>query len=135
MPTAKPSRLGVIGGDLQGFPNGRRLGDDVIDIALQALEGAAQSGHLVPALAKGDGVNHNDKRFGATFPYVALPHTTAVSQHHTSSATALPPSGGDGGGSGGLSGYRLSIAAAAALAALLAMAMAVVARRRRVVTT
>ena len=46
--TASPNRLGVIGGDLQGFPNGRRLGDDVVDIALQALEGAATKG-IVPA--------------------------------------------------------------------------------------
>ena len=33
-------RLSVLGGDLQGFPNGRRLTDDVVDIELQALEGA-----------------------------------------------------------------------------------------------
>ena len=38
-PDRAPSRLGVIGGDLQGFPNGRRLADDVIDIELQVLEG------------------------------------------------------------------------------------------------
>jgi hypothetical protein len=138
-PTAKPNRLGVIGGDLQGFPNGRRLGDDVIDIALQALEGAAQSGHIVPALAKGDGVNHNDKRFGATFPYVALPHTTAVSQHHSSTSSSSSAAGAatssNRGSSTGISGYRVWIASAAVLAALVAMTMAVVARRRRVVTT
>ncbi|MBW8483150.1 DUF4331 domain-containing protein [Actinomadura parmotrematis] len=77
---ARPNRLGVLGGDLQGFPNGRRLGDDVIDIALQALEGAAQTGKLVPALANGDGVNANESAFGGTFPYVALPHTASVNQ-------------------------------------------------------
>ena len=38
-PTASPKRLGVLGGDNAGFPNGRRLGDDVIDIALQVVEG------------------------------------------------------------------------------------------------
>ena len=42
--TKDPNRLGVLGGDLQGFPNGRRLGDDVIDISIQAVEGAAQTG-------------------------------------------------------------------------------------------
>jgi hypothetical protein len=77
--TAKPNRLGVIGGDLQGFPNGRRLGDDVVDIALQALEGAAVTG-IVKPLAAGDGVNKNDHAFGKTFPYVALPNTKAVNQ-------------------------------------------------------
>jgi hypothetical protein len=77
--TAKPNRLGVIGGDLQGFPNGRRLGDDVVDIALQALEGAATNG-IVKPLAAGDGVNANDHAFGKTFPYVDLPNTGAVNQ-------------------------------------------------------
>jgi len=79
--TADPNRLGVLGGDLQGFPNGRRLTDDVVDIELQALEGAAQSGHLVQALAAGDRVNTNDVRFTDTFPYVALPHDKAVNQN------------------------------------------------------
>jgi hypothetical protein len=76
--TQKPNRLGVLGGDFQGFPNGRRLTDDVVDIELQALEGAAQSGHLVQALAAGDGVNANDVGFGSSFPYLALPHDKAV---------------------------------------------------------
>jgi Domain of unknown function (DUF4331) len=78
--TAKPNRLGVLGGDFQGWPNGRRLGDDVIDIALQALEGAAQTGKIVAPLAAGDGVNTNDHAFGKTFPYVAKPNTAAVNQ-------------------------------------------------------
>src|SRR5215468_3321884 len=72
--TANPSRLGVLGGDLQGFPNGRRLTDDVVDIEVQALEGAAQTGKLVDALATGDGVDANDDPFGTAFPYVALPN-------------------------------------------------------------
>ncbi len=80
-PTAKPNRLGVLGGDLQGFPNGRRLADDVVDIEIQALEGAVAKGlpvKLVPALAGGDAVNTNDKKFGDTFPYVALPNNKNV---------------------------------------------------------
>jgi hypothetical protein len=76
--SAHPNRLGVLGGDLQGFPNGRRLSDDVVDIALQALEGAAQTGTIVAPLAAGDGVNKNDVAFGSDFPYVALPHTASV---------------------------------------------------------
>ena len=39
-PTASPSRLGVFGGDLAGFPNGRRLTDDVVDIAERAVAGS-----------------------------------------------------------------------------------------------
>lgn len=127
-PTANPNRLGVIGGDNQGFPNGRRLGDDVIDIALQVMEGAATNGP-VAALANGDGVNGNDVPFGTTFPYLALPHDTAVNQ--TSSMTALPPAGGDGGGFGA---HRVPVAVASLSAALVAMAMAAYARRRRSIT-
>jgi len=69
-PAASPNRLGVLGGDLQGYPNGRRLTDDVLDIAVQAVEGAAVSG-IVPALATGDKVDANDKAFGTSFPHPA----------------------------------------------------------------
>ncbi|WP_394620589.1 DUF4331 domain-containing protein [Lentzea sp. JNUCC 0626] len=76
--TRDPNRLGVLAGDLQGFPNGRRLTDDVVDISIQAVVGAALTGKLVPALAKGDRVNGNDVRFGDRFPYVGLPSNRAV---------------------------------------------------------
>jgi hypothetical protein len=74
----KPERLGLLAGDKQGFPNGRRLTDDVVDIEIQALEGAAQTGKIVDALAAGDKVNANDNRFGNRFPYLALPNGVAV---------------------------------------------------------
>jgi hypothetical protein len=74
---AAPSRLGVLAGDFQGFPNGRRLTDDVIDIAVQAVEGAAINGIVAP-LAKGDAVDRNDRAFSSTFPYLALPNVSAV---------------------------------------------------------
>ncbi len=67
----KQSRLGVIGGDANGFPNGRRLADDVLDASLQVVEG-----ELVGSPNDlGDGVNANDVAFGTSFPYVALPHS------------------------------------------------------------
>jgi len=71
------SRLGAVGGDLAGFPNGRRLQDDVVDIALQVLEGVLvrPAGATKDAVAGlGDGVSRNDRAFMSTFPYVALPH-------------------------------------------------------------
>ncbi|MEE4545980.1 DUF4331 domain-containing protein [Streptomyces sp. V4-01] len=77
--TAKPDRLGVLNGDFQGFPNGRRMSDDVVDIAIQALEGATP-GHLVQALAAGDGVNGPGRAYLAHFPYIALPYTGSVNQ-------------------------------------------------------
>ncbi|NRQ40620.1 DUF4331 domain-containing protein [Nonomuraea sp. NN258] len=77
-PTKDPNRLGVLAGDLQGFPNGRRLADDVVDIELQAVAGAAQSGKLVPGLT--DKVDKNDVPFLKTFPYVALPSNVGVNE-------------------------------------------------------
>jgi Domain of unknown function (DUF4331) len=68
-PTTKPNRLGVIGKDNQGYPNGRRLEDDVTDISLQVVAGALK-GNNVPL---GDGVNENDVPFSASFPYLADP--------------------------------------------------------------
>jgi hypothetical protein len=79
-PSPTPNRLGVLAKDLAGFPNGRRLTDDVVDIALQTVEGAAQSGSIVQPLAAGDGVDQNDVAFGQAFPYVALPHGAAVNE-------------------------------------------------------
>jgi Domain of unknown function (DUF4331) len=63
------NRFGVIGGDTAGYPNGRRLGDDVVDIDLQVVAGFLK-GNKVPL---GDGVDGNDKPFLATFPYLAGP--------------------------------------------------------------
>jgi len=124
-PTASPNRLGVLANDLQGFPNGRRLTDDVVDIELQALEGAAQTGTLVPALAGGDGVNTNDNAFGSTFPYVALPNMGSVNAGGANAAV-LPPVGGGGGS------RTPMLPAASALAALALLgAGAVLAIRRR----
>ncbi|WP_214326262.1 DUF4331 domain-containing protein [Nonomuraea sediminis] len=77
-PAKDPNRLGVLGGDLQGYPNGRRLADDVVDISLQAVAGAAQTGKLVPGLT--DKVDSNDRPFLQSFPYVALPGNVAVNQ-------------------------------------------------------
>ena len=71
-PTAsvgKGNRLGVLGGDLAGYPNGRRLEDDVIDISERAI-GGALIGHSLPL---GDGVDANDVPYMTTFPYEADP--------------------------------------------------------------
>jgi|GEM_PF-109454 len=76
---ANQSDLGVIGGDFQGFPNGRRLGDDVVDAALAVVEGIVfKDGADVSALAPFDSVDRNDREFLSTFPYVALPHLDSV---------------------------------------------------------
>lgn len=74
--TENPDRLGAVGGDTQGFPNGRRLGDDVLDIALQASQGVLLGPDQDPESGDdnlGDGVDANDVAFGDSFPYLALP--------------------------------------------------------------
>lgn len=73
-PTARPKRLGVLDGDTGGYPNGRRLTDDVLDISLQVV-----AGELVGKKNDlGDAVDTNDARFGKSFPYVALPTSGSV---------------------------------------------------------
>jgi hypothetical protein len=81
-PAATPNRLGVLGGDTAGFPNGRRLADDAIDIALRVVEGALLPGHPAAVDTLGDGVDLNDVAFGTTFPYVALPHAGSLAAPH-----------------------------------------------------
>jgi hypothetical protein len=74
-PSANPNRYGALAGDNAGFPNGRRLGDDVTDIELRVIAGALlkpeQGGKQIPL---GDGVDQNDLPFRSSFPYVAMPH-------------------------------------------------------------
>ena len=69
--TAKPDRMGVLAGDNQGWPNGRRLGDDVIDIAEQAVGGFLKG----TKLPLGDGVNGDDRNLLGSFPYAADPQS------------------------------------------------------------
>jgi uncharacterized protein DUF4331 len=81
-PTKDPSPLGALAGDLQGFPNGRRLADDVTDIEVRAvscgygpiLEGLLGLCNFTPNNAVGDGVNANESSFLSAFPYVAPPN-------------------------------------------------------------
>jgi hypothetical protein len=68
-PFAQIKPLGVIGGDLAGYPNGRRLEDDVIDIS-ERVVGGVLIGHSLPL---GDGVDANDVANLHVFPYVTAP--------------------------------------------------------------
>lgn len=68
------SRLGVIGGDTAGFPNGRRLSDDIVDVSLRVVLGALLPDHQALADTIGDGVEQNDVSFNDAFPYLGYPH-------------------------------------------------------------
>lgn len=86
-----PSPLGVLGGDACGFPNGRRLFDDVVEIELLAVAGAAYqvldgrdpSFLFTAALADvlTDNVTQNDVPLPAGFPYLARPRSGQEHRH------------------------------------------------------
>ncbi|HUP86085.1 MAG TPA: DUF4331 domain-containing protein [Acidimicrobiales bacterium] len=82
----RENRLGVLGGDNAGFPNGRRLADDVVDIALRAVAGGTpftpEFNHA-PNNALTDGVDKNDRPFTSRFPYLAEPHQGYARQQLT----------------------------------------------------
>src|SRR6266480_8050205 len=97
-PVGQGDPLGVLNGDLAGFPNGRRLEDDVTDIELRAV--ADGYGSLLASLFGlpnhspnnqiGDGVNQNDMPFLPHFPYVATPHQGYEHEHHMIGSTSTP---------------------------------------------
>jgi hypothetical protein len=146
-PTASPNRLGVLAGDNAGYPNGRRLTDDVVDIDLQVVAGALK-GNEVPL---GDGVNQNDVQYLSEFPYVAPPKPganpdaaygsqlkaianadgTDTFPSYSGTGAGGSGSGGDGGGGPSTLGW-IAIAAGALLLAALVFRLT---RRKRVATT
>jgi hypothetical protein len=73
-------RLGFLVGDMAGFPNGRRLIDDAVDIASRAVGGILVD-PVMYGTRIGDGVNINDVGYGATFPYVMPAHSGRDSHH------------------------------------------------------
>lgn len=91
-------RMGAIDGDLAGFPNGRRLEDDVTDIALRAVAGGYGPvlndllglPNLSPNNLLGDGVDKNDKPCLSSFPYAPTPHSGYNRQHANITTILLP---------------------------------------------
>ncbi len=76
-PSASPSRLGLLGNDVAGFPNGRRVFDDIVDIELRAVLGGTPftpAYNVAPNNAIGDGVSTNEQPFLTRFPYLASPN-------------------------------------------------------------
>ncbi|WP_326551526.1 DUF4331 domain-containing protein [Micromonospora sp. NBC_01813] len=81
-PAKRPSRFGLLGGDLAGFPNGRRTTDDVVTIALRAIAGLTfplidknftpddAAGAVTPGLSAEDVT----APFLKNFPYLGVPY-------------------------------------------------------------
>jgi Domain of unknown function (DUF4331) len=79
-PASSPNPLGLIGGDAAGFPNGRRVADDVVTIELRAIAGVTyplvDKGYT-PDAAAGlvtQGLTPSPSRYLPTFPYVGNPY-------------------------------------------------------------
>jgi hypothetical protein len=83
-PADKRNRLGAVAGDLGGFPNGRRVSDDVLDIAGRVVAGvlAGEPFASSPLNSRiGDGVNANDVPYQETFPYLGWAQSGRDSRH------------------------------------------------------
>jgi hypothetical protein len=81
-PADARKRMGFIAGDSAGFPNGRRVSDDVTDIATQVVAGVLNPlFNTFPNNRIGDGVNGNDRTYQETFPYVAFANSGRQSRH------------------------------------------------------
>jgi hypothetical protein len=98
-PPGQQKRIGFLAGDNAGFPNGRRVFDDVTDISLRAVAGvlAGAPFNQAPNNLLGDGVNHNDRGentkndpgggtlnamgYQDVFPYEAFAHSGRDSRH------------------------------------------------------
>lgn len=79
---ANRKRLGLLAGDAAGFPNGRRVSDDVTDIAARVVAGVlVPAFNVLPNNRIGDGVNTNDVPYQETFPYVAWAHSGRDRRH------------------------------------------------------
>jgi hypothetical protein len=78
-PQNSRKRLGLLAGDGAGFPNGRRVSDDVTDIAARAVAGILAGPQYNYPI--GDGVNTNDVPYQETFPYVAWAQSGRQRRH------------------------------------------------------
>ncbi|MET1059800.1 MAG: DUF4331 domain-containing protein [Nocardioides sp.] len=78
-PSKKPNDLGLVAGDAAGFPNGRRINDDVVTIELRAIAGLTiplVDPSYTPddaAAAVTDGTSNTNAAVTDTFPYLGLP--------------------------------------------------------------
>jgi len=82
-PSKKPNILGLLGGDLAGFPNGRRVFDDIVTVELRAVAGVTYplvDSSFTPDAAAGkvtDGLTPDSVKapFLDSFPYLGVPYS------------------------------------------------------------
>ena len=139
-PTKSPNPAGLVGGDAAGFPNGRRLQDDIVTIELRALAGVTYplvDKSFTPDAAASkitDGAPSSGINLLSSFPYMPEPY----SGYFTPSSTPVGntgepmPAGAPQTGGGGAAGLadRVPLAAGAAAVAAAGAAAAVLAHRK-----
>jgi hypothetical protein len=92
-PLTSRKRMGLLGGDPAGYPNGRRVSDDVTDISLQAVIGLLTGKPQFtgfPHKQVGDGANTNDVAYQEVFPYVAFAQDGRNSVHQNPGQDGFP---------------------------------------------
>lgn len=91
-PAAEQDSLGVLGGDLAGFPNGRRPGDDVVDIELRVAMGALLPEDVAPSgqLPYTDGAYVDATEFMSRFPYLNVPLPGSPNEENGTLDTPVP---------------------------------------------
>ncbi len=90
------SRLGLLGNDIGGFPNGRRVGDDVVDIEVRALLGGTPftpAFNVPPNNAFNDGVSTNFEGYLTRFPYLQTPNAGNTPRPANFPSTQTAPGG------------------------------------------
>jgi hypothetical protein len=96
-----PNRLGLLGGDPAGYPNGRRVFDDGFDVALRLVVGGILAGppfSTSPINTRlGDGVNVNDAVYRTAFPYLADAQSGRSRRHVDPGEPSCTPIFGGGG--------------------------------------
>ncbi len=96
-PSEEPNDLGILGGDLAGFPNGRRVIDDVTTIELRAIAGVTiplvDKSYEPDAAASGvtDGTKNENGAYRDSFPYLATPNGGYQTMPGTSSSSSSEP--------------------------------------------
>lgn len=140
-PSSSPKNLGLLGNDAAGFPNGRRVSDDVVTIELRALAGvtyALVDKAYVPDAAATkvtQGVSNTNSPPLTTFPYLGTPNAGFDAIPSTASAGgAATPAGAPatgGGGTAGIEDKDVLYGGAAALAGAAAIGGVAATRSRR----
>ena len=110
-PPGAQKRIGFLAGDLAGYPNGRRVFDDVTDISTRVVAGVLAGGIFddPPNNLLADGVNTNDVTYQNVFPYVAFANSGRDSFHLNPGGDGCETTTTSGGGGCAIAGIGTNV--------------------------